>query len=493
MVTNTFFKKIHVILFGFVFLLSCSGKADLGLDLTTSVPPTALVASEVQSVVQASATAVDNSAQAIAVVDRRGVPLAVFSKTSATADTLETALSLARTGAFFSNDQAPLSSRTVSFISREHFPPGIDNTASGALFGIEHTNRGCSFNTVFAAGKSVTPATAVDGVSSGKGITVSPGGVPLFRSGRLVGGLGVAGGSDAENEFAAFQGLSLFAPTPADPGVIFIDGVVLPFVEQTTQPAGTAAGSLTGTFVVASKDGGVPSEGELVTPKDSPTADSPKLLASDVTTIINNAIATANKTRGLIRLPIGQRAKMSIAVTDLSGNILGLHRMTDSTIFSLDVSVAKARNVTYFSGASVATEDQISGIPLGTAITNRTIGFGSQPFFPSGINGTDPGPFRDIFTFDATHPCTQGRQAANANQNGIVFFPGSSPLYKDNGSGTKVLVGGLGVSGDGVEQDDYVTAGGLVGYEPPESIRADQILVRNVRLPFFKFPRNPED
>lgn len=493
MVTNTFFKKIHVILFGFVFLLGCGGKADLGLDLTTSVPPTALVAAEVTTVVQAAATGVDNSAQAIAVVDRRGVPLAVFGKTSATNDTLETALSLARTGAFFSNDQAPLSSRTVNHISREHFPPGIDNTPSGALFGIEHTNKGCNLNATFAAGKAVVPATALNGVSPGKGITVSPGGFPLFKEGRLVGGVGVAGGSDAENEFAAFQGVALFPPTPASPGVIFIDGVALPFAEQTTRPSGTAAGSLTGTFSVAAQDGGVPAEGELVTPQDSPTVDSPKLLAADVTTIISNAITMSNKTRGVIRLPIGQRAKMAIAVTDLQGNILGLNRMTDSTIFSIDVAVAKARNVTYFSGTSVAAQDQITGLSLGTAVTNRTIGFGAQPFFPSGINGTDPGPFREIFTFDDTHPCTQGRQAASANQNGIVFFPGSSPLYKDNGVGTKVLVGGLGVSGDGVEQDDYVTSGGLVGYEPPESIRADQILIRNVRLPFFKFPRNPED
>ena len=184
---------------------------------------------------------------------------------------------------------------------------------------------------------------------------------------------------------------------------------------------------------------------------------------------------------------------MVIAVTDLAGNILGLHRMVDSTIFSIDVAVAKARNVTYFSGSAVAAEDQITGLPSGTAITNRTIGFGAQPFFPSGIDGTSPGPFRGIYDFDTANPCTQGRQPASANQNGIVFFPGSSPLYKPNAAGQMVLVGGLGVSGDGVDQDDYVTAGGLVGYEPPETIRADQISIDNVRLPFFKFPRNPED
>jgi hypothetical protein len=54
------------------------------------------------------------------------------------------------------------------------------------------------------------------------------------------------------------------------------------------------------------------------------------------------------------------------------------------------------------------------------------------------------------------------------------------------------LIGGLGVSGDGVEQDDYVTAGGAQGYEAPDALRADQVTLRGVRLPYWKFPRNPE-
>ena len=474
-------------------LAACESAGTISSDLTISTPPTPLAAAEVNSIVQLAAEAIDDENQVIAVVDRRGVSLAVFSKSTATDDDRETALSLARSGAFFSNDQAPLSSRTVNFISREHFPPGISNTPSGALFGIENTNRGCPLNATFAPGKDIAPATALNGVSPGKGITTTPGGVPIFREGRVVGGLGVGGVSDEEAEFAAFSGIANFLPTPAEPGVIFIDGVALPFVEQTTRPEGSTSGSFTGTFSVGPIDGGVPPDGDLVDPIDSPTADSPKLLAADVRTIIDQAIARSDVTRAAIRLPLGQRTKMAIAVTDLDGNVLGLHRMRDSTIFSIDVAVAKARNVTYFSGTNVAAEDQIAGLPLGTAVTNRTIGFGAQPFFPSGIDGTDPGPYREIFDFDTANPCTQGRQPANPNQNGIVFFPGSSPLYKDDGAGNVVLVGGLGVSGDGVEQDDYVTAAGIVGYEPPEEIRADQFLIGEVRLPFFKFPRNPED
>jgi hypothetical protein len=53
-----------------------------------------------------------------------------------------------------------------------------------------------------------------------------------------------------------------------------------------------------------------------------------------------------------------------------------------------------------------------------------------------------------------------------------------------------ILVGGLGVSGDGVDQDDYVTNGGTGGFEPPATIRADQVMDQRVRLPYFKFLKN---
>jgi hypothetical protein len=55
------------------------------------------------------------------------------------------------------------------------------------------------------------------------------------------------------------------------------------------------------------------------------------------------------------------------------------------------------------------------------------------------------------------------------------------------------LIGGLGVSGDGVDQDDYVTSGGSLGFEAPLNIRADQIIDQDVRLPYLKFPRDPTD
>jgi uncharacterized protein GlcG (DUF336 family) len=232
---------------------------------------------------------------------------------------------------------------------------------------------------------------------------------------------------------------------------------------------------------------GVPPIGDLIPETNGPVGG---LTASDVAQLITNAVATANTTRAQIRLPIGVKAKMVIAVSDLDGTLIGLYRMTDSTIFSIDVAATKARNVIYFSGSTRQAAD-LNQVPMGTAVTNRTIGFGAQPFFPSGIDGTPPGPFFNLYTMDVAAPCSQGLQVPSAawpkvNQSGIVFFPGSEPLYKNG-----VLVGGLGVSGDGVDQDDFVTAGGAAGFEADPSIRADQIVIEGVRLPFLKFPRNP--
>jgi hypothetical protein len=147
--------------------------------------------------------------------------------------------------------------------------------------------------------------------------------------------------------------------------------------------------------------------------------------------------------------------------------------------------VAKSRNVIFFSGPN-RTAGDLPGVPMGTAVTNRTIGFGGQPIYPPGIDGTAPGPFFQLYQFDTLHPCTQGSEASNANQNGIVFFPGSLPLYKNG-----VLVGGLGVSGDGVDQDDFVTSAGAAGFDAPANIQADQIIDEGVRLPYLKFPQNP--
>ncbi|MCS7047173.1 MAG: heme-binding protein, partial [Gemmataceae bacterium] len=96
--------------------------------------------------------------------------------------------------------------------------------------------------------------------------------------------------------------------------------------------------------------------------------------------------------------------------------------------------------------------------------------------------------FTSVFGFAAFHPAKNFRAPTNpANQNGVVFFPGASGVYKAG-----ALVGGFGVSGDGVDQDDVVASFGIKSYAPAVRIRVDQFSFRGVRLPYFKFPRNPE-
>jgi uncharacterized protein GlcG (DUF336 family) len=280
------------------------------------------------------------------------------------------------------------------------------------------------------------------------------------------------------------------------------------------------------------------------------------LTVADVERIVRQGIEQANKTRAAIRLPIGTPTSMVLSVADRTGKVLGLFRMQDATVFSLDVAVAKARNTAYYADPTQLravdfVDDDLMrgdllaavrplirpngpGIPdlyadigstrlfdtsQGVAFTNRTFRFLAQPRYPSGQDGTvppafsiltDPGInitngellrpngrdvvnipanwFRSVAGFAAFRPGRNFRSAAPiANQNGIVFFPGSTPLYK----GGKVT-GGFGVSGDGVDQDDVVTAAGQVGYAPPLELRADRVFYRGVRLPFQKFNRNPE-
>lgn len=507
------------------YCLALSGCGGGGSASTTPPPPATetLTQADVQMLVQAAATAADADSMAIAVVDRLGRILAVYKGPTAPA-TLpgnfgvmippdQLAVSLARTGAFFSNDQAPLSSRTVRFISGVHFPPGVANTESAALYGIENTNRGCNLAASLSA--TVPPATTITGSSPGYGIitgkadlndsdptAVNPGGVPIFKNGQEVGGIGVAAADPDTAEYVAYAASGMIAmsgpstatdgvgfPAFPAPGIVSIAGITLPFVNQTTPPSGVTPGTFNAAnFTVGpTASAGPPPEGELIPAMDGPVGG---LTATQVTAIINNAVATANQTRAQIRLPIGVRAKMVIAVSDLDGTLIGLYRMTDSTVFSIDVAASKARNVIYFSVLTRQAID-LNQVPMGTAVTNRTIGFGAQPFFPSGINASPAGPFFNLYLQDVANPCTQGFQVPStawpkSNQSGVVFFPGSEPLYLNG-----VLVGGLGVSGDGVDQDDYVTAGGAVGFEAPTAIRADQIVINGVRLPYLKFPRNP--
>jgi uncharacterized protein GlcG (DUF336 family) len=267
-------------------------------------------------------------------------------------------------------------------------------------------------------------------------------------------------------------------------------------------------------------------EGWLVNPHASGVDN---LSAADVEEIIQASIDQAETVRAAIRLDAnfrpGARTRMVLAVADSTGEVLGLYRMPDATVFSIDVAVAKSRNTAYYASDALvpadrvdANNDGIADVPKLAAFTNRTFRFLAAPRFPTGSNAA-PGDFSMLvmpginpLTAENSNPANPlpasvyaGSNASvvafvafNAsrnfrdpdhleNQNGVVFFPGSSALYQ---SGTQ-LVGGFGVSGDGVDQDDVVTAYGQAGFDAPTALRADAFFVQGVRLPYQKFNRNP--
>jgi uncharacterized protein GlcG (DUF336 family) len=257
-------------------------------------------------------------------------------------------------------------------------------------------------------------------------------------------------------------------------------------------------------------------EGWLVAPHDGTG-----LTAADVVRIVSQGIAQAVQTRAAIRLPEENHTSMILSVSDRNGNILGLFRMPDATVFSIDVAVAKSRNVAYYADPTqLQAIDQVPGIPAGVAFSNRTFRYLALPHFPEGIDSAPPGAFsilndpnidpktglqsgpalppsayKSVQGHDAFFAGTNFRDPNNpANQNGIIFFPGGVPLYKDvAANGQPILVGGLGVSGDGVDQDDVVTFAASQGYLPPANVpTADQFMVSGVRLPYQKFNRNPQ-
>src|SRR5713226_7286973 len=443
------------------------------------------------------------------------------------------AISKAATASIFSTRGNAFTARTASFIIQEHFPPGVDFKAGGPLYGVQFSSLPCS-------------DIKIPGLPLG--LSGDPGSVPIYKDGEAVGGVGIEGDgvytvdrdpTDFDQPFEeviAVSGARGFEAPPLVRGDnILVDGIRLAYLNVTSAPApptmafGSLPGALDPLFPIRSAQasqftpavvGGIAGE---VDPRffpfiASPTVTANSLTASDVNTIISHGAQQANITRAAIRQPLGSNARVTIAVVDANGVVLGVFRTSDAPVFGFDVSVQKARTAAFFSRAnagallsgagfgSYVTRAANDGVQLNGAIalTDRAIGFLHRPFFPDGINNTAAGPFStpidqwSVFNVGlqgdliktnlqtvlsgGAAPCT----ALPNLPNGIQIFAGSIPLYK-NGE----LVGAIGISGDGIDQDDLIAAGGAVGYTPAVGIRSDQFFVRSVRLPFVKFPRSP--
>ncbi len=504
--------------------------------IPTAPPPTGTSTLTTQDVQTLMAQAVEQAVRLnervnVAVVDREGNVLGVYNMNNAqviipASQALFGEIAKARTAAYASSNQNAFTTLTGCFITRSHFPPGQNNTPAGPLFGVPFSNR--SDSDIQPNGGPRPPLGPPQPPAPGQpGLTNIPGGVPIYKNGLLAGGLGISGGSDtflqlntindrcvgvARDEMIALGALGNYAaPANIRGDNVFLDGIQLLYSNQPAPPANftftfdslTVRGSVNPSFPIrATPPPNFPQQG-YVTFADGSRNYSPiggqVLSAADVQQILTNAANRASNTRAAIRRPIGSAAQVFICVADLDGTILGMWRTPDAPSFSYDVSAQKARTVIAFSnpndGMGIILRTILNvpnGAPL--AASTRAIGFLSQRFFPPGIDQgtgprTQPPEMGPLYTYvDGQFDFQYMRLLPTRPpfQNGIQIFAGGIPLYKNG-----VLAGGIGVSGDGVDQDDYIAAGGTAGFEAPANIRTDQMRYNNTVLPYVKFPRQP--
>ena len=283
-----------------------------------------------------------------------------------------------------------------------------------------------------------------------------------------------------------------------------------------------------------------------------------ELDAEDVRVLLAEALAVARRARAQIRRPLGSSAQVTISVVDRLGDILGLVRTGDGPVFGIDVAVQKARTALFFSSSpeadlafaspatyltatqpfrTLAEYSADLGAFIGEpgaysgkyAFSTRAIGNLHRPFYPDGLENSPRGPlstpierwspFNVGLQLDVIHnqlvsgilgstsPGCAGRPSFQAGpghvydtslmrlRNGMQIFPGGIPIYR-NGS----AVGAIGVSGDGVDQDDMVAFLAVENAariranrfgNAPAARRADVLTPLGVRLRYVQCPQAP--
>lgn len=608
-----------------------------GCDGSCAGPASFLTVADVETVVaRAVAEAqAQGAAATIAVVDRVGNVLAVFRMTgAATAVTVQSngasgglegvsvlpdttaAIAKAATAAYLSTEGHAFGTRTASQIVQQHFNPGEALAPGGPLFGVQFSQLPCSdLSARFAGG-----AADAGPKRSPLGLSADPGGLPLYKGGTPVGGIGVIAdgtyGLDANiqdvdadlDELIALAGtFGRAAPDDRRAERIAADGKLLrlsdalftDLASNTGAPPAFAsingvAGALVAVpgyaaaAVIAGTAFGQPASGIRADALDYPGLDAfvlvdaanterfrpiagtdgpDALSAAEVQAVIAETLRVAARTRAQIRRPTGGPARVTVTVVDTNGAVLGVARGRDGPVFGIDVSLQKARSAAFFSSAAAAAA--LNGVPdavyldgglvvlrnetIGQYVTalrtftglpnaladgaiafsTRAVGNLARPFYPDGVDGTPNGPlsrpsgewtpFSTGLQLDLAHNaiiqhvafvaglvpdvpqnCT-GVQGFNLGfgtsgafaqlANGLQIFPGGEPIYR---GGT--LVGAIGVSGDGVDQDDMIgflgvhqasaLLGGAIG-NAPAAIRADTLVPAGNRLRYVNCPQAP--
>jgi len=525
------------------------------------------------------------------------------------------AIAKAITGAYLSSEGNAFSTRTASQIVQAHFNPGEVLTPGGPLFGVQFSQLPCSdVATRFQGG-----AASAGPQRSPLGLAADPGGFPLYLDGTPVGGVGVMADGvygldanpldrddDLDEAIAVAATVGLAAPEDRRADRITADGKTLRFSDlgfadlrggSNTPPTLAAQGAAVGRLVAvtgyasatvrAGTAFGQSASGIRADSRDYAGLDafvlvdganterfrpragsesSGALSAAEVQELLRSALRVAARARAQIRRPLGTPARVSIAVVDSNGLLLGLVRTRDAPVFGIDVAVQKARAAAFFSSPRAATILQslpaavyldqglvrlravapgsylpsvrtLLGVPgaLGDgqiAFSARAIGNLARPNFPDGVDGNPSGPLSKaagqwspfstglqldlvynaiiqhvafvaglapdvpaqcagIGGFDAGFTA-QSVPALLAN--GVQIFPGGVPIYRGES-----LIGAIGVSGDGIDQDDMIAFLGLAeagfGAGGPQqasaSRRADQLVPNGARLRYVSCPQAP--
>jgi uncharacterized protein GlcG (DUF336 family) len=495
---------------------------------------------------------VDTEGNSLGVFRMDGLP----ADPAARDDAVCAALAKAGTGSYFSSDQQTFSTRTAEFIIQDHFPAGVRFTPAGPLYGVEFSSIATSdVNRIFYPPLPSARAAASPPPEAETRVRGDLGGVGLYKNGRRVGGLGVDDGDAAKRvsippavfpgpdcrkdyrltfrnlergraleEIVLAAARGWLAPRDIRSDRILVGGIRLDYsrgsplgpVEAPPAPSpsdGTwdpdypprDAASVPSRFEDFTLDppaGATPEaqsfKGQV--PLAFPVRDSTdgNLSAADVSRVLWQGAQRANVTRAGIRRPIGLAMQCWICVTDTNGELLGAFRMgkpmnatlpADSTLFSFDVAAQKARTAAFFSDERAA-------------FTSRAVGLYSQAFYPAGQEGAGRGPLfqlQDGITvallggvFGLPRDPASGGTTLPADlakiRNGITIFPGGVPLYRAGR-----VVGGVGVSGDGVDQDDICADFASRGFGAPADIRCDAISGGGVKNALTRVLRRIED
>lgn len=589
-----------------------SGVSSSGVQTTASVTPAAPVSGTNPNLTEADVNTIMaqavNEATArgkpatIAVVDRVGNVLSLTqmpgAPTSATitsgngnntglenvsVPTTLAAIAKALTGAYLSSSGNAFSTRTANYIIQDHFPPSVQRQPGGPLFGVQFSQLPCSdFNTPAAAAAGTTSAGPH---RSPLGFSADAGGLPVYKNGVLVGGIGVmtettysdntnaltsTGTSGSfDDEVVALAGSTGYQAPPAlDADNIAVNGLTLQYTDATSANF-AAAVAATGTFTplvvpgffpgpaaghtaiagltYGSTDGasGIAPDGALgpmLYPGTTttsyvftdgagavlyaPTAGlapaGQAITAAEAQALMTSTLNVAYQTRAAIRIPTNTNAQVTVTIVDLDGNVLAQARTPDAPIFGADVSRQKARTAVFFSRTDAAAKISAITAPAsntsgtfaqyisdsrtltgdngvfadGLAWSEVSIGDISRPFYPDGIDGDGPGSFSlpinlwsifstgiqlDLIKQDFVNaltgvavpaagcgtsnglglpPTATGGKTQLAN--GMQIFSGGAPLYRGN-----TLVGAIGISGDGIQQDSLISFVGVQNFSEP--------------------------